>query len=459
MPEGNFLTPNPVNVKKPKRKVYRKSAKGAVPVGRQGSASGGKKPSAPPFKINEKMNIKPPMPKASYRIPDDEPIKNKSENKSLLGKLAFTFVALTAILVLAVMYFGFSKTTIIIIPTREKIADNLNVEIVDQAINPSLGQGPDALVGTRQVFGVVKQVPVEQAKIFTVSGKEVLGQEVTGKITIINHYLKNQPLVASTRFLSQGNKLFRLKNTVNVPAGGRVEAEVYADEAKPDMAIGPSRFTIPGLWAGLQDKIYAESQAAMKYSEKAKYIISQSDMDNAVSELKSSLLASAKEEVGRAYSEYDQTLLAVDNNSVSQEVNGKVGEEKEKFSIKMKTLVTVVAFKDDDIYNQAQAKLAATLADDKVIAEFSKQNLSYRLGNLNLSQGTAAVSVDFSAKVTLKDGAKIIKKNNLTGLNFEQLKAYLNNLPEVAGYEIKFFPSFIKKTPNLVDRIEIQIKK
>jgi len=61
--------------------------------------------------------------------------------------------------------------------------------------------------------------------------------------------------------------------------------------------------------------------------------------------------------------------------------------------------------------------------------------------------------------VTLKNSAGIIKKNNLAGLNLEQVNVYLKSLPEVAGYEIKFFPSFIKKMPNLVDRIEIVIKK
>ena len=30
------------------------------------------------------------------------------------------------------------------------------------------------------------------------------------------------------------------------------------------------------------------------------------------------------------------------------------------------------------------------------------------------------------------------------GLNQEQLKTYLSGLPEVAGYEIKFFPAFVK---------------
>ncbi|MBI4779420.1 hypothetical protein HY797_03140 [Candidatus Falkowbacteria bacterium] len=250
-----------------------------------------------------------------------------------------------------------------------------------------------------------------------------------------------------------------MKNTVNVPAGGQVEAEVYADVAKPDMAVGPSRFTLPGLWAGIQDKIYAESQETMKYNQKVKYIIGQSDIDNAVNQLKNDLLANAKNEVGQAYKDYAQALFAVDNNSVSQEIDGKVGEEKEKFNIKMKTMVAVVAFNDEEVYSQTKDNVAATLADDKEISKFDKADISYVLENFNISRGTAIVKIDFIAQATLKDGAKAVKKNNLAGLSYDQVKTYLNSLPEVAGYQIKFFPSFVKKAPNLADRIEVEIKK
>ena len=390
------------------------------------------------------------MPKADFKVGQNLLVK-KRDPKELYRRLAVSFAVLTAVLLGAVWFFTFAKVKIVIISAKEKIADSLSVEIINQA-NRS-GASP------AQIAGVVKLVPVEETKTFASSGREVLGEEVVGRVTIVNNYIKNQPLVATTRLLSAGNKLFRLKNTVNVPAGGQVVAEVYADQAKPEMAIGPSKFTIPGLWAGIQDKIYAQSNQAMEYSEKIKYTIQQSDLDNAVKELKNNLLANAGKQLGQAYGEYSQRLYQVDNNSISQEVQGKVGEEKRNFTIKMKAMVTLIAFGDNDIYERAKIKLAATLADDKQIAEFTKQNLAYSLAKVDLSQGLAEVKVIFEAKATLKDSAKVIKKDSLAGMNYEQLKAYLNSLPEVAGYEINFLPAFIKKAPNLVDRIEVEIRK
>jgi len=432
MPEGNSTSPVQVKPKKPRKKAIKK------------------KTDKSPFKLSENLATSPVMPKADFKVGQNLLVK-KRDPKKLYRRLAVSFAVLTAVLLGAVWFFTFAKVKIVIISAKEKIADSLSVEIINQA-NRS-GASP------AQIAGVVKLVPVEETKTFASSGREVLGEEVVGRVTIVNNYIKNQPLVATTRLLSAGNKLFRLKNTVNVPAGGQVVAEVYADQAKPEMAIGPSKFTIPGLWAGIQDKIYAQSNQAMEYSEKIKYTIQQSDLDNAVKELKNNLLANAGKQLGQAYGEYSQRLYQVDNNSISQEVQGKVGEEKRNFTIKMKAMVTLIAFGDNDIYERAKIKLAATLADDKQIAEFTKQNLAYSLAKVDLSQGLAEVKVIFEAKATLKDSAKVIKKDSLAGMNYEQLKAYLNSLPEVAGYEINFLPAFIKKAPNLVDRIEVEIRK
>jgi len=377
--------------------------------------------------------------------------KKTTKSFGLYRKIAFSFIILTFLLIAVIFYLSAIKVSIFLIPNQEKLSDNLTVDVYDQS--------QSALASEKNVVGVVKQVDVELTKSYPVSGKEILGQEVTGKVLIINSYNKNQPLVATTRLLTPDNKLFRIKDTVNVPAGGQIEVVVYADEAKPEMAIGPTTFTIPGLWAGLQDKIYGQSKEPMKYLEKVKQIIAQGDIDQATKDLKENLVGKAKDEIGTGFKDYDQVIYQIDNNSINQQLDSKVGEEKANFSATMKTKVTVVAFKDDKMLELAKQKLTASLPDDKELIEFNKKDLNYSLNNYNLNQGTASVDVSFSGKMALKDKAQVIDRKKIVGLNDEQLKQYLNNLPEIAGYEIKFFPSFIKKVPSLVDRIDIEIKK
>src|SRR3989339_681891 len=162
-------------------------------------------------------------------------------------KIALSFVVLTVVLLAVIFYFSFTRVTITLIPNQERVSNNLIFDIYDS-------ENADS-VSAMGVPGIVRQITIEDKKEYQASGSNVIGKEVVGKIDIINDYNKNQPLVATTRLISSDGKLFRLKETVNVPVGGLKDVEIYADEAKPEMATGPTTFTIPGLWAGLQDKI------------------------------------------------------------------------------------------------------------------------------------------------------------------------------------------------------------
>jgi len=387
---------------------------------------------------------------AAQNEPEEKPAA-KTRSLGLYRKIAISFMVLTVVLLIVIFYFSFIKVVITLIPSQERLSSELIIDIYDKEAK--------IVAAKSAITGIVKQIEIEQTKTKQASGSEILGQEVTGKVMLINNYNKNQPLVATTRLLSTDNKLFRIKNTVNVPANGQIEVEVYADEPSQGMAIGPTSFTIPGLWAGLQDKIYAENKEAMKFAQKVKKYIKQSDIDEAVKELKDSLLDKAKTEIGQAYKDYDQVIYEIDNNSITQQVDGKVGEAKEEFSLTMKTKVTVVAFKDDKVLELAKAKLASILPGDKELIEFTKDNISYSVAKHNLEQSKASVKTSFAGKMIIKEDAQIIEKDKLLGLTKEQLADYLSSFPEIAGFDIKFSPAFIKKVPNLVDRIRIEVKK
>ena len=382
---------------------------------------------------------------------NDKGFVNQNRSLGLYRKIAVSFIILTAILLAVIFYFSFVKVTITLIPAKEHLSGNLMIDVYDKSKRSIAGGGA--------IIGAVKQINAEQIKAYQAGGIEVIGEEVTGTVTIINNYNKNQPLVATTRLLSSDNKLFRLKRTVNAPAGSQIEVEVYADEPGQDMAVGPTRFTIPGLWAGLQDKIYGESKEPMKYSKKVKKYIQQIDIDSAVKDLKQSLLEKAKIEIGKTYKDYDQVIYDIDNNSIVQQIDGKVGDEVEEFTILAKTMVTVVAFDSEKIYELAQQKLISALPDDKELLEFSANDISYNLSSYNISQSIASLDVNFIGKMVITGEADVIDPSKVLGLTRQQLDNYLIDAPEIAGYEVKFMPSWIKKVPNLVDRIEIKIKE
>lgn len=386
------------------------------------------------------------------QIEEVKPIDEvKPRSLSLYRNIAYFFIFLVVVMLLAVLYFAFVKVSISIVPNQERISNNMIFDVYDKSKQG--GASKDA------IKGIVRKVPINYSIEYESTGAEVIGKEAVGEVTLINNYTKNQPLVATTRILSSDNKLFRIKETVNIPAGGSVNAEIYADDPSPDMAIGPSKFTIPGLWAGLQDKIYAESKADVIYRQKVKKSIVEMDIENGVRDLKQQLLTQAKSEINKTYEEYSEIIYKIDDNSIVNNVDGKAGDEVEKFSITMDADVVVVAFDHEKASDLAKNKFISSLNDNKELLSFDEENIIYSLNNYDYLSGEAAINATFEGKVSLKEDSGIVDKNKILGLKDSELNAYLSNIPDIAGYEVEYFPSFIKIVPKLADRIKVEIKK
>jgi len=375
----------------------------------------------------------------------------KPRSLRLYRNIAYFFIFLVIVLLLGVSYFAFVKVSITIIPNQERISNNMIFDVYDK--DKQGGESKDA------IKGIVRKVPIHYSVKYQSSGTEVIGKEAVGEVKIINNYTKNQPLVATTRLLSSDDKLFRLKETVNAPAGGSVMASIYADDPSPEMAIGPSKFTVPGLWAGLQDQIYAESESDIVYRQKVKKYIVDMDIENGVMDLKQQLLTQAKAEINKTYEEYGEIIYKIDENSIVSEVDGKIGDEVEEFSITMDADVIVVAFDEQKASDLAKNKFITALSDNKELLSFDDENIIYSLNNYDYLSGEAAINATFEGKVSLKEDSTVVDKDKILGLKHEELDAYLSELPDIAGYEVRYYPSFIKIVPKLADRIEIDIKK
>jgi hypothetical protein len=125
----------------------------------------------------------------------------------------------------------------------------------------------------------------------------------------------------------------------------------------------------------------------------------------------------------------------------------------------VKAKVTVVAFSGEEVGKLAKNKLLESIPNNKELIEFNVGDIVYTLDSYDVSSGQATVSTSFEGKMSLKTDAQIVDRQKIVNLKKSQLENYLSGFKEIAGYEIKFFPSFVNKVPNLVDRISVEIKK
>ena len=381
----------------------------------------------------------------------------RKRHVGLYRRLVVKFIILVAILAAIVFYFSFSTLKVGLTLRGENISDTLLLKIADTSLAKATSSSSFAALNDprESINGVIKEIDATTTKTYPSSGETYMGEAIVGQVRLINNSSKNQALVATTRLLSPDNKLFRIKNAVNIPAGGEVVADIYADKPSADLAIEPTTFTIPGLWVGLQDKIFAKSDAAFTFSKQVKKYVTSSDLEAASKDINDSLADAAKKQVEAAGGE-DWMYLASGPATVS--IDAKVGDKKEEFAAKASGKIIAISFSKKEVGKLAAAKLNLVIPDDKELNEFKPENIAYSFDNYDPATGSATIKATFGGTMILKSDAQVIDPAQLVNLSADQLGTYLKSQPEVKDYELDFSPSFIKKAPSLVDRIKIEVK-
>lgn len=381
----------------------------------------------------------------------NRPVNRKS--LSLYRRIAYQFIGLTLLLLLVVAYFFLPSLKITMYPNAEAIADSLSLRIASADSEDEIAES----AGSRLVAGEVRTIALSAEKVFESSGEEILGEEVVGEVILHNEYTKPQPLVAKTRLLSVDNKLFRLKEAVNIPAGGTVKAEVYADQPSLDMAVGPTKFTIPGLWLGLQDKIYATSETPFEYQHQVKRYIKQRDLDQAIVGIKKALSEKAEAALAEVQGGDYAVAYNLDDSAAVVKIDVKLGDEIGEFVVSAENTLAIAMFSKEQAEALVKAKIAFLLPDDKRLSAFNGNDIAYRLDAYDAASSTATVVANFKGNMTLRTDANIIDRKQLVNLNEEQISEYLRAFPEISSYDLDFFPKFIKRAPSLADRIKVEV--
>lgn len=370
----------------------------------------------------------------------------------LYRRIATQFVLIIGIFLLIVAYFFLPNLRISLYPAAEAVVDTLSFQVVSSADNNST----DTNTG-RSIMGQLRSIPLNAEKVYRASGEEVLGEEIVGEVTLHNEYNKAQPLVVKTRLLSPDNKLFRLKEAVTVPAGGTVTVPIYADQVSADMAIAPTRFSIPGLWVGLQDKIYATNDKAFEYRHQIKYYVKQRDLDQAMNDIKASLATKAQATISSLEGSSQALAYTLDENTTTIDLGAKLGEETAEFTVSASNNLSLAFFPKAQAEALVKAKLAFLLPDDKKLSNFNSDDITYRLDAFDDTDNSATITASFRASMSLRTDADIIDRKQLVNLNGDQISEYLKAFPEIASFELDFFPTFIKRAPSLADRIKVEV--
>jgi hypothetical protein len=380
----------------------------------------------------------------------------KPPSFNLYRKIALSFVILTGVLLFLIVYLSFGKAKIVITPAKQPVSVDFIADLQEAK------EGRQAVVpGKVSILGKLGEFTIDESKEFEATGSKIVKTDVGGKVTIINNYVKSQTLVATTRLLSPEGILFRTKERIVVPAGGKVEVEVYADPPTEAAAkVGPTHFTIPGLWPALQDKIYGESYGPMHGGEVEVKVLTQSDLERAYDELVKIISQKVVDNLKSEIKESGEVIgRMIIKEIISKTSSANVGDQVSKFTANLKVKAVGVIFLRRDLENLAASQLAKEVSVGKELAEVDYNTLTFIIEKYDLEGHEANIRVHLEGTAVLKPDSPILNKNNLIGRSKEEVISYLTSFPEIKKVEISFSPFWVRKIPRLKDHVEIVIKR
>jgi hypothetical protein len=373
----------------------------------------------------------------------------------LFRNIAVTFVLITIAVIAVALWTSSVKATVTVTATQEPVSVDA---VIDIAASPQ----------ANQIRGRVVSGSYVEAKEYAVTPTEVdvtapkVATKTTGRVKITNNYSKAQPLVATTRLLTKDGKLFRINKSVNVPVGGSVEVDATSDEVGFEFEIAKGqRLTIPGLWEGIQDKIYAESVTAFAGEGQESGPVTMVTADaiaNAQEELYTAALETAKRTlVLEAGADPNWESVFIVNESKKQS-NAAPGQKMDMFMAQVRVSVTGVFFPKEDVAALVRSKLSEKLPEGYSLSDVDMAQISFKLEDANADNSTAKLSVSAEAMSRLTETSSVFRKDTIVGLPMDEVIRKWSAIDGVQEVDVKLQPSWVHRLPSMKDKITINVQ-
>lgn len=365
----------------------------------------------------------------------------KRNRKLYLWVINF-FIAVTVLVLVVTVYLTVARATVIVPAAREQFKNSAVLEIAEAS-------------GERTVAGRIITRTYELAETVPVSARTVKAEKAGGIITITNKSTRSQSLVQTTRLLSSDKKLFRITQTILVPAGKAIDIVAEADQKGDSFLIGTSTFTIPGLNQTLQKQIYGESKQPMTFDRTTSGTVTAEEVTKAETSLLEKLLKRAQEEFAAETQNNTVAKEHLQHERLALLVDPPIGRPASQMKLTLKLKISGLIVSPDDVLSQAKKKLVAQLADENSLIEAIPESLTYTVTAINEETKTGQLQTELSAWIRTNAGAAQLDAQNLVGKKAGDARAYLES-QGIENFEIKLFPSWLPRMPLLADHIKIK---
>jgi hypothetical protein len=179
--------------------------------------------------------------------------------------------------------------------------------------------------------------------------------------------------------------------------------------------------------------------------------VSQEDIDGAVQDLLASIVADAVPS-GRIT---DAKVLS--KEIVSQEASAKVGDEVTEFTLKLKVKIVGVVFDAEPIKEFSKKVLESVTPEGQILSTIDTDSIQYVVEKYDTNAKIAQLVGTVHGSLVLDEGNIILDKERIIDLSVDQVAAYLEGFESVESVDVRLFPSWIKRIPELPDHVIIKV--
>lgn len=365
----------------------------------------------------------------------------------LYRKIAISFLVVVALLLIVVVYLSTVQALIRVKADAEPIKAEFLLDVVQTPTRPS------------EIRGTVVAASLERTQTFLPSGDGVSEVEdiATGEVTIFNTSSKNQPLVATTRLLSESGVLFRLVNGVTVPAGGQVTGQVYADQPGASGNHAPTKFTIPGLTTVRQQSVFAESDTAFTGGVKQISVISEAEREASKETLTTTLEQDLQTQLrSDSGALFDGEAFFTDITSASATV--APGEEAESYEWTIGLEQIAVFYDKEALENIALQQLFQQLQPGTQLVDPDVDDIEVSVERYNVAEKKANIRVVFAGRQIASATSDALDPSRFKGMNAQEVRELLVGEGIANDVFVEFFPFWVSTVPRLRDHILIEIE-
>ena len=386
----------------------------------------------------------------------------QNNHPRLFKRIFIIFIGVALSIGALALYLILPKVEVVITPKSEAQKIDLTV-IADKGIAKTD-------VDNSKISAQLIRLDQKETGEFSATGQKQLNEKAKGVITVYNEYSSaSQVLVANTRFLSEGGKLFRIAKTITVPGAkivegkivaSAVEAEAVADQPGEEYNIGPAKFSIPGFQGSPKyNGFYGRSKEPMSGGAQGlRTVVSQEDLEKAKEKLWQVLQPKLEQEIknqapaelimlDKAFKEeISQTISTVDSGAAA-----------EKFSLTLKGNATALFFSEKDLKDLVEGKMAGRLSGgDKKLSQQTQFN--YEEVRADFNKGQLYFKVQAQGKIIWSVDTEKIKKE-IIGRNESEVREIFSRHSEISRAQVLFWPFWVYKVPGNIDRIEIKLER